>query len=42
MIVKLTSKFDVKRICKAIGASPLARLGAPMEEELGTCDEAFV
>jgi len=42
MVVRLMSKFDVKRICKAIGASPLARLGAPLVDELGTCDEVFV
>jgi T-complex protein 1 subunit theta len=29
MAVRITSKFELKRICKAIGATPLARLDAP-------------
>jgi T-complex protein 1 subunit theta len=31
MVVRITSKFELKRICKAIGATPLARLDAPTE-----------
>lgn len=42
MVVRITSKFELKRICKAIGATPLARLDAPTEEEVGTCDEVYV
>lgn len=29
MVVKLTSKFELKRIVKALGATALARLDAP-------------
>jgi len=42
MIIKLTSKFELKRICKAIGASALARLDAPTPDEIGKCDEVVV
>lgn len=42
MVVRITSKFELKRICKAIGATPLARLDAPTEEEVGHCDEVYV
>jgi len=38
MVVKCMSKFDLRRICKAISATTLARLGAPTPEEIGQCD----
>jgi len=38
MIVKCPSKFELRRICKAVGATPLVRLGGPTQEELGRCD----
>lgn len=42
MLVKVVSKFELKRVCKAIGASPIARLDAPNPEEIGFCDSASV
>jgi T-complex protein 1 subunit theta len=42
MIVRVTSKFELKRICKAVGATPIARLDAPTPEEIGECDEVRV
>jgi len=42
MVVKCMSKFDLRRICKAIGATALARLGAPTPEEIGSCDVVTV
>lgn len=42
MIVRITSKFELKRICKATGATPLARLDAPTPDEMGECDECYV
>ena len=42
MVVKVNSKFDMKRLCKALGAVPIARLGAPTPDEIGTCDEVHV
>jgi len=38
MVVKVLSKFELRRIAKAVGATPLVRLGAPTPEEMGHCD----
>ncbi|ODV83972.1 hypothetical protein CANARDRAFT_18866 [[Candida] arabinofermentans NRRL YB-2248] len=38
LVLKVSSKFDLRRICRVCGASPLARLGAPMPEEMGSID----
>lgn len=38
MAVKVPSKFDLRRLCRVVGATPLARLGAPMPEEMGSID----
>lgn len=35
LALKVPSKFDLRRLARAIGATPLARMGVPMEEELG-------
>ncbi|KAF8320398.1 T-complex protein 1 [Clavulina sp. PMI_390] len=37
-VVKVFSKFDLRRLCRVIGATPLARLGAPTAEEAGMVD----
>eukprot|EP00128_Syssomonas_multiformis_P013362 Colp12_sorted_trinity150504_noHs@28223 len=42
MAVKVLSKFDLRRLCKAIGATPLIRLGAPIAEEVGHCSSVSV
>jgi len=42
MVVRIMSKFELKRICKACGATPLARMDAPTPDEMGTCDEVYV
>eukprot|EP00124_Ichthyophonus_hoferi_P005742 Ihof_evm1s931 gene=Ihof_evmTU1s931 len=42
MVVRVQSKFDLRRLCKAIGAIALARMGPPMAEEIGYCDEVRV
>eukprot|EP01103_Thecamoeba_quadrilineata_P012180 TRINITY_DN3077_c0_g1_i1.p1 TRINITY_DN3077_c0_g1~~TRINITY_DN3077_c0_g1_i1.p1 ORF type:complete len:415 (+),score=84.59 TRINITY_DN3077_c0_g1_i1:144-1247(+) len=42
MVVKIGSKFDLRRLCKATGATPLVRLGAPTAEEVGNCDTVSV
>lgn len=42
MVVRVPSKFDVRRLCKATGATALARLGAPTKEELGSCSRVYV
>lgn len=38
MCVKVLSKFDIRRLCKATGATPLARFGVPTAEEMGYVD----
>ncbi|XP_015520463.1 T-complex protein 1 subunit theta [Neodiprion lecontei] len=38
MAVRLPSKFDLRRLCKAIGATALSKLTPPCKEELGYAD----
>ncbi|KAF3144632.1 T-complex protein 1 subunit theta [Orbilia oligospora] len=38
LVIKVLSKFELRRICRVIGATPLARLGAPMPDEMGKVD----
>lgn len=38
LVLKVPSKFDLRRICRVCGATPLVRLGAPLEEEMGSID----
>jgi len=42
MVIKVLSKFELKRLCKSVGATALTRLGSPTAEELGNADEVFV
>ncbi|KAJ9095820.1 hypothetical protein QFC19_007435 [Naganishia cerealis] len=37
-VVKIMSKFELRRLCRVVGATPLARLGAPTPEEAGHID----
>lgn len=38
LVIKILSKFELRRICRVVGATPLARLGAPMPDEMGNID----
>ncbi|GAA5875862.1 hypothetical protein JCM16303_004025 [Sporobolomyces ruberrimus] len=38
LVIRVQSKFDLRRLCRVVGASPLARLGAPTPDEMGQCD----
>jgi T-complex protein 1 subunit theta len=38
LVIKVLSKFDLRRLCHVVGATPLARLGAPMPDEMGSID----
>jgi len=38
LVIKVLSKFELRRLCRVVGATPLARLGAPMPEEMGSVD----
>jgi len=42
MAVRLNSKFDLRRLCKAVNATALPRLTGPTKEELGYADSVFV
>jgi T-complex protein 1 subunit theta len=35
LVLKVLSKFDLRRLCRVVQATPLARLGAPTPEEAG-------
>jgi len=37
-VVKVLSKFDLRRLCRVVNATPLARLGPPTPEEAGWVD----
>ncbi|KAL8837438.1 MAG: hypothetical protein Q9170_002523 [Blastenia crenularia] len=38
LVIKILSKFELRRLCRVVGATPLARLGAPMPDEMGKVD----
>ena len=38
LVVKVLSKFELRRLCRVVGATPLARLGVPMPDEMGKVD----
>ena len=37
-VIKVLSKFEIRRLCRVVNATPLARLGAPTPEEAGQVD----
>jgi chaperonin GroEL (HSP60 family) len=37
-VLKVMSKFDLRRLCRVVNATPLARMGAPTPEEAGFVD----
>ncbi|RKF74935.1 putative T-complex protein 1 subunit theta [Golovinomyces cichoracearum] len=38
LLIRILSKFELRRLCRVVGATPLARLGAPMPDEMGSID----
>ena len=38
VVVKILSKFDLKRLSRVVGATALTRFGVPTPEEMGHCD----
>lgn len=42
MAVRLTSKWDMRRLAKSIGATVMPRLAAPTPDEMGFCDDVKV
>lgn len=39
LYLKIASKFDLRRICQALGATPVVRLGPCTPEEMGFCSK---
>ena len=37
-VLKVLSKFELRRLCRVVNATPLARVGAPTPEEMGFVD----
>ena len=37
-VIKVLSKFELRRLCRVVNATPLARVGAPTPEEAGFVD----
>jgi T-complex protein 1 subunit theta len=42
MCVRIMSKFELRRLCKCLGAVGIVRMGPPTPEEMGYCDEVVV
>ncbi|KAL2094286.1 hypothetical protein ACEWY4_009005 [Coilia grayii] len=42
MVVRLNSKWDLRRLCKTVGAIALPRLTSPTPEEMGRCDSVYL
>jgi len=38
LVIRILSKFELRRLCRVVGATPLARFGAPMPDEMGNVD----
>lgn len=38
MVIKVTSKWELRRLCRTTGATALTRLGPVMPDEMGSCD----
>ncbi|XP_056296376.1 T-complex protein 1 subunit theta isoform X2 [Pseudoliparis swirei] len=42
MVVRLNSKWDLRRLCKTLGAIALPRMTAPTPDEMGHCDNVYI
>ncbi|XP_060941892.1 T-complex protein 1 subunit theta-like [Limanda limanda] len=42
MVVRLYSKWDLRRLCKTVGAIALPRLVPPTPEEMGHCENVYL
>lgn len=42
LAIRIHSKYELRRLCKAVGATALVRVAPPMPAELGYCDEVSV
>ena len=42
LVVRVLSKFDLRRVAKTVGGTVLAKVQPPSPEEMGYCDNVFV
>lgn len=42
LVLKIMSKFELKRIAKSVGASAIVKLATPTPEEIGSANEVVV
>lgn len=42
LTIRVTSKFEIRRLCKAVKATPLVNVEPPKPEELGFCSDVYV
>lgn len=42
LVVRLMSKWDLRRLCRSVGATPLPRITPPTADEAGYCDKVYV
>ncbi|GIX62421.1 hsp60 fold T-complex protein 1, putative [Babesia caballi] len=42
MVVKITSKFELRRLCRALGATAVVKLAVPSEDDLGVAESIEV
>uniref|UniRef100_A0A8C9YT57 T-complex protein 1 subunit theta n=1 Tax=Sander lucioperca TaxID=283035 RepID=A0A8C9YT57_SANLU len=42
MVVRLNSKWDLRRLCKTVGAVALPRMTPPTPDEMGHCDNVYL
>lgn len=42
MAVRITSKWDLRRLCKTVGAVIMPKMCLPTPEEIGLCDKVFL
>jgi len=41
ILLKLGSKWELRRLCQAVGATALVRLGPPTPDEMGFCESVY-
>ena len=42
LTIKIGSKWELRRLCRAVNATALVRMGPPMADEMGLCDAVYV
>jgi len=42
MVVRLNSKWDIRRVCRTVGATALPKLVTPSPSDVGLCDSVYI